>query len=381
MLSVDNRSTGGPLPDLSGVLEPLPGQAPAGPSLRYLPVYDAIREARRQDDPSLTQGVWQTENKRADWAEVVRLCLDVLLHQSKDLQVACWLVEAMVYRHGFIAFAPGLRMIGGLCQTFWANGLHPVNENGDFNARFSPLEWLDGKLSNLLCLQPVTRSGKDVEVSYSYSDYRNAQRLGVAGSRDPAILKQARSSGQPLPGDIEASAAATLSAILRGYYRDLSRAIEETAGLAAVLNRLGGDTAPSMVGLRNRLSEIQGWIHTTLCAKGEQHVLEMDVPDHGPAFGDDSEDDGLSPPHRRAPPTGPIASREEAYYWISAAAEYLLRTEPHSPTPYLLQRAILWGNMPLHEILIEISRGRNDLASVIDFLGFNSSDISRNGGH
>jgi hypothetical protein len=33
--------------------------------------------------------------------------------------------------------------------------------------------------------------------------------------------------------------------------------------------------------------------------------------------------------------------------------------------------------MPLHEILIEISRGRNDLASVIDFLGFNFSDISK----
>ena len=104
-------STGSPLPDLSGVLTPLPGPAPAGPSLRYHPVYDAIREARRRDDPALPQGVWQTEHKRADWAEVVRLCLDVLLNQSKDVQVACWLVEALVQRHGFGAFAPGLRMV------------------------------------------------------------------------------------------------------------------------------------------------------------------------------------------------------------------------------------------------------------------------------
>ena len=170
------------------------------------------------------------------------------------------------------------------------------------------MEWLDGKLSHLLCLQPVTRSGTDVEASYSYSDYRNAQRLGVAGARDPAILKQARNTGQPLPADIEASAAATLTTILRGYYRDLSRAIEETAGLAAVLTKLCGDTAPSMVGLRNRLSEIQGWIHTTLCAKGEQHILDIESsPDHGPAFSDEGEDDAL-PPHRRPPPTGPIRS-------------------------------------------------------------------------
>jgi type VI secretion system ImpA family protein len=365
------------MPDLSGVLEPLPGQAPAGPSLRYLPVYDAIREARRHDDPSLPQGVWQTEYKRADWAEVVRLCLDVLLHQSKDLQVACWLVEALVRRHGFIAFAPGLRMISGLCQTFWATGLHPANENGDFNARFAPLEWLDGKLAHLLCLQPVTRSGKDVEVSYSYSDYRNAQRLGVAGARDPAVLKQARASGQSLPADIESSAAATLTVILRGYYHDLARAIDETAGLAAVMNTLCGSAAPAMVGLRNRLSEIQGWIHTTLCAKGEPPIPDQPPEDDDVSYADE-EGVGGQPPRPAAPPSGPIASREEAYYWVSAAAEYLLRTEPHSPTPYLLHRAIMWGNMPLHEILIEISRGRNDLASVIDFLGFNFSDISKN---
>jgi type VI secretion system ImpA family protein len=370
-------STGGPLPDLSGVLEPLPGPAPAGPSLRYLPIYDAIREARRQDDASLPQGVWQTEYKRADWAEVVRLCLDVLLHQSKDLQVACWLVEALVHRHGFIAFAPGLRMIGGLCEAFWTNGLHPANENGDFNARFAPLEWLDGKLAHLLCLQPVTRSGKDVEVSYSYSDYRNAQRLGIAGTRDPAILKQARATGKTLPADVEASAAATLTAILRGYYHDLARAIDETAGLGAVLTRLCGPAAPGMVGLRNRLSEIQGWVHTTLVAKGEPPLPEPVSDEIGYA---EEEDDGETS-HGRRPPSGPISSREEAYYWVAAAAEYLLRTEPHSPTPYLLQRAIMWGNMPLHEILIEISRGRNDLASVIDFLGFNFSDVSKNISH
>jgi len=365
---------GVPLPDLAGVLEPLPGPAPAGPSLRYLPVYDAIREARRQDDASLPQGVWQTEHKRADWAEVIRLCLDVLLHQSKDVQVACWLVEALVHRHGFAAFPPGLRMVGGLCRRFWTEGLHPINENGDFNPRFAPLEWLDGKLAILLCLQPVTQPGKQTDVGYSYSDYRNAQRLGVAGSRDPATLERAQKSGQTLPVDVEAAANATLTAVLRGYYRDLARAIEETAALAGVLKGLGNGSAPGMVGLRNRLTEIQGWIHTTLMARGED-----EVPDSG---GEDEEEEyppeAVSHGHHAPPPAGPITSREDAYYWVAAAADYLLRTEPHSPTPYLLQRAIMWGGMPLHEILIEISRGRNDLSAVIDFLGFNVSDISKN---
>ena len=371
-------SSGSPLPDLSGVLAPLPGPSPAGPSLRYDPVYDAIREARRSDDPALPQGVWQTDHKRADWSEVVRLCLDVLEHQSKDLQVACWLVEALVHRHGFVAFAPSLRMIGGLCHTFWTLGLNPPNENGDFNARFAPLEWLDGKLTHLLCTLPVTRSTKQPEVSFSYSDYLNAQRLGVAGARDPAILEQARKTGKSLPDDVEANAAATLSGVLRAYYHDLSRAIEETKVLAGTLAQLSAGAAPGMVGLRNRLADIQGWIYTTLCAKGEPPGAESPPPPP-PRAGDDSQPAGLD---TKGPvPSGPISSREEAYYWVAAAAEYLLRNEPHSPTPYLLQRAIQWGDMPLHQILMDISRGSNDLALVIDFLGFNFKEKSKNVSH
>ncbi len=368
--------SGVPLPDLSGVLEPLPGPSPAGPSVRYHPVIDAIREARRQDDPALPQGVWQIEVKRADWGEVIRLSLDVLLHQSKDLQVACWLVEALGYRHGFAALKPGVRMVTGLCRRFWNDGLHPNNDNGDWGARLAPLEWLDDRLAQLLCLQAVTRSGTDGEISFGYGDYLNAQRLDAVADRAATDETTAPGAGSVALAEIDASAAATPTHLLRGTYRDLARALDETAALTALLRQLGGDDAPSMVALRTRLIEIQGWIHTSLTARGAD-----------PAHGDASDDAATAPaPPTAAPrdprrPNGPITSREDAYYWVSAAADYLLRTEPHSPTPYLLQRAIQWGGMPLHEILIEISRGRNDLAAVIDFLGFNSSDVTKNARH
>lgn len=52
---------------LEVLLEPIdPGQA-CGPSLRYDPDYDRLRELRREDDSSLPTGVWQAEAKRADW--------------------------------------------------------------------------------------------------------------------------------------------------------------------------------------------------------------------------------------------------------------------------------------------------------------------------
>jgi type VI secretion system protein ImpA len=75
--------------------------APAGRDLRYEGLYDRVREARREDDASLPQGIWKAPLKRADWAEVSTLCEQALTHESKDLQLAAWLLEAWLAVHGF----------------------------------------------------------------------------------------------------------------------------------------------------------------------------------------------------------------------------------------------------------------------------------------
>ena len=56
-------------PDL---LTPIAGDNPSGANLRYDPVYDQIKEARRQDDAG-PQGDWQRERKLADYRVVVEL--------------------------------------------------------------------------------------------------------------------------------------------------------------------------------------------------------------------------------------------------------------------------------------------------------------------
>ncbi len=48
------------------------------------------------------------------------------------------------------------------------------------------------------------------------------------------------------------------------------------------------------------------------------------------------------------------ANREEAYRQLLLIAEFLARTEPHSPVPYLIRRGVEWGNKPLSELLGEL---------------------------
>jgi predicted component of type VI protein secretion system len=74
------------------------------------------------------------------------------------------------------------------------------------------------------------------------------------------------------------------------------------------------------------------------------------------------------------PAGGPIRSRAEAYRRLAEAAEYLLRTEPHSPTPYLVKRAVAWGGMTLTELLQEFVHNPTDLRAIYGLLGIRAKD-------
>ena len=51
---------------------PIPGDNPSGANLRYDPITDKIKEARRED-LELPQGAWQTALKTADYPAVIKM--------------------------------------------------------------------------------------------------------------------------------------------------------------------------------------------------------------------------------------------------------------------------------------------------------------------
>ncbi len=62
-------------------------------------------------------------------------------------------------------------------------------------------------------------------------------------------------------------------------------------------------------------------------------------------------------------------TREEAYRQLSEIADFLMRTEPHSPTPYIIQRAAEWGEMPLPELIQQLSQSGSAISRLLDALG------------
>src|ERR1019366_2864828 len=120
-----------PLPD--NLLNPIAGENPSGEDLRYTPIYDQIKEARREEEEA-AQGDWGHEVKKADSPLVLKLTTEAIGTKSKDLQLAAWLTEALVRVEGFAGLKQGLQLLHDLTATFW-DTVYPQLEDGDAELR------------------------------------------------------------------------------------------------------------------------------------------------------------------------------------------------------------------------------------------------------
>jgi len=106
------------------LLNPIAGDNPSGPSLRYERVYDQIKEARTEEDDTIPAGAWQRTAKRADFVLVIKLAGEALATKSKDLQLAAWLAEAHAKREGLSMIQPSLKLGRTSKNSFAASRLH-----------------------------------------------------------------------------------------------------------------------------------------------------------------------------------------------------------------------------------------------------------------
>lgn len=345
------------------LLTPIPGGARStGQDVTYAGDYDAIIEARRADNAALPQGVWQRELKRADWGSVERLCADTLAARSKDLQVASWLCEARVHLQGFAGLAVSLALLGKLCERFWPD-LYPAIDQDDLSARVAPLEWLNEKLPELLRSLPIVNSTSNPEERFSWTDYVNAQRLETVRQRDPKSAERAQAAGAVTVARFGASRQRTATEMLRGTEESLKDAQQALDALNACLEKFCGKQAPGLGGIRAAIEEILGFVAVELAERRKPTALAaMLRPKASPPTA------ALPSAAGKTSPTAP-RTREEAYRQLSEIADFLMRSEPHSPTPYIIQRAAEWGEMPLPELIQQLSQSGSAISRLLDALG------------
>lgn len=348
------------------LLKPLDGDAPCGPFLLYEPIYDDIREARTHEEENLPQGIWKRDLKKADWGLVEDLCTKALSKQSKDLQIAVWLSEAWLQQYGLKGFAKGIELIRRLAADFWET-IHPEIKKDDPEYRLAPFVWLDDKLIERLNLLVVTNPTDQNAKSYYFEDWQRAQQ-------QEQVRKRTQSSGNVESPSISLTTLKNSQNLTQTpFYKDMRRhvrkCLEELQALETLIATHESEFAGILSHLRTKLQAILAFVDVILKNRYEA-LEETDV----------TEENGVTNGSTNGVlKGGRIASREQAYQTLAEAADFLSRLEPHSPTPYLVRRAITWGSMPLVDLLHEIVNDPGDYRQIMQLLGQQPKNGNENG--
>lgn len=338
--------------DVDQLLKPISESSPSGTWLRYEGTYDKIREARRQDDASLPRGVWEQNLKKADWSLVVDLCTAALRDKTKDLQIAVWLCEAWAEMTGLLGAQAAVRLLKGLCEGFW-DTMFPSAAEDEAEARVNLIDWIDGAIAMKLRMIPITVPSGNAP-AYSLSDWNASLRLPTADTEGSFVTHEA--------------ILARLSMSKYDTWLALQKQVDSIFVLLAEFESILSSKVPNVTAFHQIKGSIAGI--KTIAEEG----MKMTKPDAGLV--------GEPPPPPEGPNTalalgampsrpggGAISNRAEAYTRLNEAAEFLLRTEPHSPVPYLVKRAIAWGNMSLGQLLYELMNSTDDLVAIQELLG------------
>jgi type VI secretion system protein ImpA len=339
-----------PLPELiTQLLEPISEQAPCGQDLRYEPEFDRLRELRREDDTSLPTGVWQSSIKRAQWPELEKLATSLLLERSKDLMLSAWLGEAWLHQDGLEGLPGSLALVAGLCERY-PEQLHPQAEDGDQSWRVIPLEWLARRYAEVLLTRvPLFEPHSNEFDGFCLDAWRRLQLQQVLASDSKAAKTSAETARNEQKKLSEQIRATPLSFWLRSQ-GTLLLSQQHLQRLEVWSDAWLGNQAPGFKALQDVIDALLTLVQEFIAMHPRKPTpAPVDIPAVA------ASSPAVVPPATLEPQVfSEPANREEAYRQLLLIAEYLARTEPHSPVPYLIKRGVEWGNKPLSELLGEL---------------------------
>jgi type VI secretion system protein ImpA len=367
--------------ELGPLLASLPGEDPCGPSLRFERVFTEIRLAREEDDPSLPMRQWERPLKKADWTLIVDRCTTVLTSQSKDLQVAAWLLEAWTRQKGWAGLEKGLCLVRELVDMHW-ECVHPrIDEDGDTDARVAPLQWINESMPLTVKVHvPLMNMGARKPPRVTFAEWERLLQQELTG----AEAEKADAKGDEVPvtrGEVLMRAHADKTGV---HVQQLMLVRESIGHLDALIEMLDGHLgteAPNLNKLRGTLVAVERVLVQFQAAAAEPEPepqaasAETEMEEQAPADASDTQG-GIAPIQTQPAAGGNIRmngvrTRAEAYEALEKLADFLEKTEPHSPTPYLIRRAVNWGRLPLPKLMEEIMREEGDLNRMTTLLGLN----------
>ncbi len=317
---------------IEAVLVPVPGDNPAGADLRYDARYDQIKEARREDLDIPGGG----ERKLGDWPQVIALSRKLLETETKDLQLAGWLAEALLKRDGLSGFAAGLDAMRGLLDGFWET-VYPAWDEDDPELRAGPLEWVGTRLDVAVRQLPIAPGGVTL-LAYQASRGIPTEDEAENNSDKRSARAEAIAEGKLPPEEADRAIAGATKAFYKGVVADVDAAGTALAALEKVADDRFGRDAPSFMRLRAALDDMK---RTASAILAQKLIDDPDPIVEEPVDGAAS----AEAPVADGPLTPEPVSAADAAARVGVAARYLRKQDPTNPASYLMVRGFRWGEL------------------------------------
>ncbi len=351
--------------DIDALSRPISEEQPAGPDLEYADVAELDRFSAGTPgtiDPSTQELVGAEE---PNWRKVAEQATEIL-GKTKDLRVAAWLTRAELANRGLPGLSDGLKLIATLVENFWETVYPPLDrDEGD-----DPIERLN-VLANL-SPDPGSASAEAMVRTLRGTVICESREVGRFTVRDLDYMlgRMSPPAGQTAPSaGLLAAAWKTGDPAANQEKRD-GIAIG-TAAIQAIV-KLFNDHS----GQRPSLDLLQQTIKRVGEFYAQQDAEAAAEAGDGLAEGEDGADEvgGASGGAGKTPRSGGLASRADAVRILQQVATFLRKSEPSSPAPMFVDRAIKLLQMDFNAIVKELMPDSKDRIEMLGGISLEDED-------
>jgi type VI secretion system protein ImpA len=363
--------------DFGKLLAPVPGNNPTGVDLRADPSpaspYYAIKDARSAARAAERQRVLSEDEESSsppDWRPVLENAAKTLAEKSKDLEIAAYLIEALVRQHGFAGLRDGFRLVRELVERYW-DGLYPLPDEDGLASRVAALAGLNGVDAEGTLIAPIARVAlTEANGDGSLTQVHYQQAMALCKITDPKLRERKVAQGAVPLEVFQKAVAASSTQFFGTLIGDLAQCQEEFAKLCAALDACCNGDAPPASNIKTALAS---------CVDVVKDVARDKLGAAAAQDGAVAKRTAEGAPAR--PATGDVVeaiqTREDAFRVLLKVAEYFRRTEPHTVISFTLEQVVRWGQMPLPELLAELIPDESPRKALFKHVGIRAPEPAR----
>lgn len=269
------------------------------------------------------------------WLEVESKIYTLLNDSYFDIQLIVYFLETSLRTHGFL----------GLCESssFFSDYIHKTKiEEIDFTL----ITYLNGQNQQSALQFPILLTPLFKNCQITFWDLQEIEKKGepnLKKERSEVFNKHDKATFTSLAKQTMDS----IKSCLNNFQR-INDYVHSSTHLSATLNNVIHDLEQCL------------YLLSLICHEAEPTSSELIVtePLSIPLFNE-------APKH---------AIRENAIESIQAAIHYFKRYEPHSPIPYLLEKAVLWSSLNFPDLINELITDNVEKSAIKKFVGITSGE-------